>query len=133
MEKCSERDSSGFCTGTCFVGNIFYNNSMPSTVKSKQLYLFADDAKLYREITSNKDVELLKEELRKLEEWSKKSFFLHFNENKCVLMIISNGGSNHATRSYEIYDKQLETAREEKDLEMIIDSKHSFDSHIFAN
>ena len=51
---------------------VIYINSMPNTVKSK-LYLFADDAKLYREITSNKDVELLQEDLRKLEEWSKNS------------------------------------------------------------
>ena len=45
---------------------------MPNTLKSK-LYLFADDGKLYRDITSNKDVELLQEDLRKLEEWSKNS------------------------------------------------------------
>ena len=51
---------------------VIYINSMPNTLKSK-LYLFADDAKLYRDITSNKDVELLQEDLRKLEEWSKNS------------------------------------------------------------
>ena len=35
-------------------------------------------------------------------------------------------------KSCEISDKQLETVGEEKDLEVIIDSKLSFDSHIFA-
>ena len=35
-------------------------------------------------------------------------------------------------KSFELYDKQLETVGEEKDLEVIIDSKLSFDSHIFA-
>ena len=70
---------------------VIYINSMPNAVKSK-LYSFADDAKLYREITSDKDVELLQEALRKLEEWSKNSV-LHFNEDKCVSMIISNGRS----------------------------------------
>ena len=65
---------------------VIYINSMPNTVKSK-LYLFADDAKLYREITSNKDVELLQEDLRKLEEWSKNSL-KHFNEDKCREMTI---------------------------------------------
>ena len=43
---------------------------MPNTVKSK-LYFFADDAKLYREIIRNNDVELQQEDLRKMEEWSK--------------------------------------------------------------
>ena len=48
-------------------------NSMPNTFKSK-LFLLADDAKLYREITNDKAVELLQEDFRKLEEWSKKIF-----------------------------------------------------------
>ena len=57
---------------------------------------------------------------------------LHFNEDKCVHMITSNGKSNRGKKSCEIYDKQLETVGEEEDLEVIIDSKLSFDSHIFA-
>ena len=103
---------------------------MPNTVISK-LYLLADNAKLYREITSNKDVELRQEVLRKAEDWSNKSL-LHFNEDKCVHMIISNGGSKSETRSYKLYNKQLETVGEEKDLGVMIDSKLSFDSRIFA-
>ena len=73
---------------------------MPNTVKSK-LCLFADDAKLYRENTSDKDVELLQEDLRKLEEWLKNSL-LPFNEDESVHMIISNGRSNRKIRSYEL-------------------------------
>ena len=105
-------------------------NSMPNIIKSK-LNLFADDAKLYRENISDKDLQLLQEGLRKLEEWSENSF-LHFNEDKCVHIVISNGSSNRELNSYEVYDKQLETVGEEKDLGVIIDSKLSFDSHIFA-
>ena len=59
MERYSDWDSPGICTGTCFTCNI-YIISMPNTVKLK-LYLFADDAKLFRETTSDKDVELLQE------------------------------------------------------------------------
>ena len=33
---------------------------------------------------------------------------------------------------YELYDKQLKTVVEEKDIAVILDSKLSFDSHIFA-
>ena len=72
MERYSEWDSPGICTGTCFVGDIYKINTNQYQVKQK-LYLFADDAKIYREITRDKDVELLQEDLRKLEEWSKKS------------------------------------------------------------
>ena len=70
---------------------------MPNAVKSK-LNLFADDAKLYRKITSDKDVELLQEDLRKLGEGSKNSL-LHFKEDKSILMINSNGRSNREIRS----------------------------------
>ena len=45
-------------------------------------------------------------------------------------MIISNGSSNRELSSYEVYDKQLETVGEEKDLGVIIDSKLFIDSHI---
>ena len=47
-------------------------------------------------------------------------------------MIISIGRSGRETRSYELYNKQLETVRQEKDLGVIINSKLFFDSHIFA-
>ena len=47
-------------------------------------------------------------------------------------MITSNGRSNREIRSHQLYDKQLETVGEETDLGVIIDSKLSFDSHIFA-
>ena len=47
-------------------------------------------------------------------------------------MIISNGRSNREIRSNQLYDKQLETVGEGKDLGVIIVSKLSFDSHIFA-
>ena len=55
-----------------------------------------------------------------------------FNEDKCVQMITSNGRSNREIRLHQLYDKQLETVGEETDLGVIIDSKLSFDSHIFA-
>ena len=80
------------------------------------MYLFADDPKLYREITSDKGVELLQEDPRKLEEWSKTNL-LHFNENECIHMVTSIGRSNREIRSYELYDKQLERVGEEKILE----------------
>ena len=70
----------------------------------------------------------MQEGLENLEEWSKNSL-LHLNEDKCVQMIFSNGRSNREIRSNELHDKQLKRVGE--DLGVIIDSKHSFDSHIF--
>ena len=61
-----------------------------------------------------------------------KNSLLHFNEDKCVHMILSNGRSNREIRSYELCDKQLETVGEKKVLGVIIDSKLYLDSHIFV-
>ena len=61
-----------------------------------------------------------------------KKILLHFNDDKCVHMIISSERSSREIRSSEIYDKQLEAVGEEKSFGVIIDSKLFFDSHIFA-
>ena len=74
---------------------------------------------------------MLQEDLRKLEEWSKKGLLL-FSEKICVHLIISNGRSNREIRSQELEDKQHETVGEKKYLGRIIDSKLSFASHIFV-
>ena len=81
---------SGICTATCLI--VKNKNSMPNTFKSK-LYIFTDKAKLYREITSGRDVELLQDDLRKLEELSKSSLLL-FNEDNYGHMMFSYGKSN---------------------------------------
>ena len=49
-----------------------YINSMPGAVES-ELYLFADDAKLYREIHSDTDQKILQDDLRRLGSWSSSS------------------------------------------------------------
>ena len=59
---------------------VVYINQCQARSKSN-LYLFADDTKLYREITSDKFVELLQEDPRKLEDWSKIFY--------CILMMIN--------------------------------------------
>ena len=46
-----------------------------------------------------------------------KNSLLHFDEDKCVHMIISNVRSNREIRSYERNDKQLETEGKKKNLE----------------
>ena len=40
-----------------------YVNSLPDAVRSSQLAAFADDAKIFKEITSTRDAEQLQEDL----------------------------------------------------------------------
>ena len=55
-----------------------YINFLPEAVES-EFYLFADDAKLYREIHSDADQKILQDDLRRLGSWSSSSL-LQFNE-----------------------------------------------------
>ena len=73
----------------------------------------------------------LQDDINRLIEWSKK-WELKFNTSKCKVMHFGNDISN----SYTMLDfndqkrKNLEFITEEKDLEVIIDHKLNFSSHI---
>ena len=58
--------------------------------------LFADDAKIYRQIKSREDARILQEDLIKLQEWSRK-WLLQFNEDKCKVM---HFGKNNPKNQY---------------------------------
>ena len=59
---------------------LMYINTMPDKIASK-VYLFTDDAKLYRQIEDKSDVTRIHEDLQSLETWSGQSF-LSFNIDK---------------------------------------------------
>ena len=61
-----------------YINDIVIN--IDSTIK-----LFADDAKMYRTIKSPNDTNALQQDLKSLEEWSKK-WLLKFNSSKCKLL-----------------------------------------------
>ena len=63
---------------------IIYINDMPTSVLSS-IYLFADDAKVYRNISSNDDTPTPQHDLQQLEKWSER-WQLRFNSNKCKVM-----------------------------------------------
>ncbi len=100
------------------------------TVKS-QIYLFADDTKIYKGISNQEDSEQLQDDLNKLQMWSKK-WLLKFHPNKCKVATL---GKRKVTSSYHMTDDQgnlveLEEIDEEKDIGVTIDTKLSFESHI---
>ena len=68
---------------------ICYINNMPSSVQSS-IYLFADDAKLYRNIPSDDDPQ---HDLQQLEKWSEE-WQLHFNPSKCKVMHLGHQNPN---------------------------------------
>ena len=60
---------------------LLYVKSLPDVVRSSQIAAFADDTKVFKEITSTRDAEQLQEDLSDLVTWSD-SAMLNFNYSK---------------------------------------------------
>ena len=87
---------------------------MPDKIASK-IYLFADDAKLYRQIEDKSDVTRIHEDLHSLETWSDQSL-LSFNIDKCVHMTIGTKKLD-MVKNYKINCENIKEMQLEKDLE----------------
>jgi hypothetical protein len=95
-----------------------------------ELYLYADDAKLFRHILSDLDNKLLQGDLDNLSNWTEK-WLLKLNVNKCKFM--SFGGSHDSDASktqYMIAGVNLEHVDVMKDLGVKFDPKLKFTDHI---
>ena len=65
---------------------VCYVNDMPVNITSTA-YMFADDTKVYRNIKTHIDREVLQSDLSRLEDWSRK-WQLRFNADKCKVLHI---------------------------------------------
>ena len=70
---------------------VFYTNDMPDIVDS-HIHIFADDTKIFGQMTAQSDHVTMQTYLRQLEAWTKK-WQLRFNEEKCKVMHL--GQYNH--------------------------------------
>jgi ribonuclease P/MRP protein subunit RPP40 len=105
---------------------ICYINDMPETVQSL-IYLYADDSKLCREVSSETDVSVLQQDLYKLQEWSTK-WQLTFNTGKCKVMHM---GKHNLRNDYIMLDGTvLEKTDVEKDLGVWVDKSLTFKDHV---
>ena len=105
---------------------IIYINDLPKNITS-EIYLFADDTKLFRNVKTDGEANILQEDLHKLEQWSDK-WLLHFHPQKCKVLDIGNRVREQ--NEYYMGEHKLDHITEEKDLGVIIDNKLKFDSHI---
>lgn len=106
---------------------VIFINDLPNLVDS-DVYLFADDTKIFNIITDKQDNEQLQTDLNKLSDWSD-TWLLKFHPDKCKHMHIGKPGPDPDLR-YTLKSKQLEHVKEEKDIGVIIDSELNFDRHI---
>ena len=93
-------------------------------------YLFADDTKLFRQISDIKSALELQEDLNKLQEWSS-TWLLKFHSDKCKVLTLGNRQEKY---DYQLVangvSHKLEIVHEIRDLGVTIDKDLSFESHI---
>ena len=112
---------------------VLYINDLPDRVKD--LFLFADDVKIYREITPEnqaQDVELLQQDAHQLEDWVEESL-MRIHPEKCKTMTISSTGRSSGavyTVTTNQHTMDINRVTEEKDLGITVDNSLSFDTHI---
>ena len=94
---------------------IIFVNDMDESITSK-LLKFADDTKLFRDVSDINEVNLLRSDLKSLCKWSEEWQML-FNVEKCKVMHL---GTNNPKQAYSIDDKSIAVVDEEKDLGVII-------------
>jgi hypothetical protein len=61
---------------------ILFINDLPDEIKS-DVYLFADDTKIFRNIIDGEDKEIVQDDLENLENWSN-TWLLKFHPEKCM-------------------------------------------------
>ena len=91
--------------------------------------MFADDTKIFREVTSPIDAVKLQDDINTLEEWSK-TWLLNFHPEKCHVMTLGKFENIKHAHRYKICYEKLDHVFKEKDLGITADSELRFDEHI---
>ena len=108
---------------------VIFINDLPENIKS-HIFLFADDAKFFREVSDEKDATIIQEDLETLDKWSNK-WLLKFHPDKCVNLRISTNKNNGPEKyKYTLANKELKDVDNVKDLGIIVDSELKFGQHM---
>jgi len=95
------------------------------------IYLYADDAKIYKSVETDDDVNSLQRVVSRIKEWCN-SWLLKLNVNKCKVVSYNRKeiiDSNYFIRE-ENTDYKLEKVSSIKDLAVIFDFRLNFRQHI---
>ena len=106
---------------------LIYINDMPEGVDS-YMSLFADDAKLLKRVKTNKDCEILQNDLNKIYKWSKK-WEMEFNVKKCHVMEMGKS-EKRPNWKYKMGSENIVKVHEEKDLGVTIQDNLQPEKHI---
>ena len=107
---------------------FMYISDLPDFVKHSSTSLFADDSMISRTIRTEKDAQLLQEDLDRLQDWEK-MWIMEFNPDKCEAISITNK-RNPIQYTYKIHGKSLKNIEYTKYLGLTIDKKQTWNAHI---
>ena len=110
---------------------IYINDLVEECEGYADIFLFADDAKLFKHIKTVADHIILQQACDRLCNWADR-WLLPLNASKCILLRIGNVGENNDD-SYNIQVKNvvtnLKTVTSTKDLGVIVDENLNFKEH----
>ena len=117
---------------------VIYINDLPDVCRDLcSLFLFADDAKMYKVISQNSDLQLLTKACQSMLEWCD-MWCMQLNAYKCKAltlgksMILTNDSSTTFDILYNGNILHLEHISSMKDLGITIDSDLNFKEHIYS-
>lgn len=129
-ESCTFSATSGVPQGSCLGPILFgiFINDVVNCFHHSKIQLYADDLKMYRNINSLQDSELLQLDLDRFAKWCRENH-MNLNQNKCYILTFSRKTSN-IIYDYKINEFILNRVNQTKDLGITVDSKMSFIPHI---
>ena len=107
---------------------VLYINDLPDSVRS-DIYLYADDTKILKQITSKEDALSLQSDIDAMEKWGQ-DWLLRFHPDKCHVLTLGEFHNIMHTQRYTLHGEELEHVYDENDLGVKIDSALQFDEHI---
>ena len=107
---------------------LVYINDIVDVIRSSDISLFADDAKLGHVVSTDNDRIKLQEDIDSMENWAD-TWSLQFNPKKCKVLHL---GKNNPNYDYTMTKDKLvlDNSDAERDLGVVIDSALSFSNHI---
>ena len=106
---------------------VLYINDLSDNLRNKSdIYMYADDTKIYKRVKTESDVKKLQEDIEDMYEWSKK-WLLKFHPKKCKYMRI--GKTEVENGEYRMTEK-MDKVNSEKDIGVVVDDQLEFSEHL---
>ena len=105
---------------------VLFINDLPALLEGVNVFLYADDIKIWKEITSNQDVFILQNNIDLIEDWAIDNK-MNLHPDKCEIM---HYGNDRVQSQYRINKRTLKTTSEITDLGVVFDRFLSFKDHI---